>query len=91
MPYVKGDENTKKGGRKKGSIGKKTAEFKEFIADMLQYEKDNREEMLEKIKRENPSIIYNMLARVCPKDINLTSSDIKQVIIVPSNAPRNDE
>jgi hypothetical protein len=92
MPFQKGHKKYDGTGMKKGQVTRKKAEFKEFIEDMLQFERDNREEMLDKIKREKPEIVYSFLAKVCPKDLNVTTREGEPpVVLVELPKKRSDD
>lgn len=90
MPFKKGDPRPEKAGRKKGSPNRKTVEIAQVVRAFTDYINEHSEGILDDLREKNPSALATFLAKVAPKDINL-SGTAAPFTVVELPKPKNDE
>jgi hypothetical protein len=71
-------------GRPPGAENKDTREIKAVVRDMVAYlgQNDRIQKVMDKVCEDQPQVVLNFLAKVCPKDINLGNADGKPFVII---------
>lgn len=71
-------------GRPKGSINKEKREIHEVIKSLVNYLGDEETlfDLVDEVRKKNPAVLINFLARVAPKDLAISAKDAKPYVII---------